>query len=154
MQEICSNDAKESPLVQGVAPLSISDKEVVDTLQGFLTKKDIEPEDNFENDVGTSWSDDYDTEFDTDEVVGNNLSSINSYEAQEKMLAGGSITAQKRVSKNSNVSGGIKCLRNFRRKGQANKKKASTKKKKCSGVKREKLESQELEGCAVKQSAK
>lgn len=129
---------KESPLVEGVAPLSISDKEVVDTLQGFLTKKDIEPEDNFENDEGTSWSeDDYDTEFDTDEVVGNNRSSNNSYEVQEKMLNGASFTAQKRVSKNSNVSGGIKCLRNFRRKGQANKKKASTRKKKCSGMKKE-----------------
>ena len=99
--------------------LSESSVKIIDNnLKGFRTKKEIEPEDNIERDeVGSSQSDEeYDTELDTDELIGNhfnNTSSNNSQEDQEKML--GSITTNKlEDTKKSRVSGGIKCLRNFR----------------------------------------
>lgn len=71
----------------------------------------------------------YDTELDTDELIGNkfhNNSNNTSFEAQEKML-GGSLTRESK--NNSRQSGGIKCLRDFR-KTRPKLKPASRKKKK------------------------
>jgi hypothetical protein len=65
-------------------------------------------------------------------LIGNNInnnSSNNSYEAQEKLLAGESIST-KRVRKHSRTSGGIRCLRNFRVNRKVLKKKQSSRKKK------------------------
>jgi hypothetical protein len=119
-----------------VVGLSISSAKCEDNLQGFSVKKEIEPEDNIERD-DDQWSSgsgfDYDTELDTDELIGNtfnNNSNNTSFEAQEKML-GGSLTREgvTRESKNnSKQSGGIKCLRDFR-KNRPKVKPASRKKK-------------------------
>ena len=55
-----------------MAAFNISDKGV-DTLNGLSSKKEIEPEDNFERDEMSSDSSDYETELDTDELIGNNF---------------------------------------------------------------------------------
>lgn len=81
----------------------------VDALKGFSSKKEIEPEDNFEQDELSSISDDYETELDTDELKGNSFMSNNSLEEQR-----GSITTHIGGTKKSKTSGGIQCLRNFR----------------------------------------
>lgn len=94
----------------------------VNSPDGFKSRKEIEPEDNIERDSQRS-SDDYDTELDTDELIGNhfnNTSSNNSFENQERML--GSINPpQEQSAKKRRPSGGIKCLRNLRRSGVRNK---------------------------------
>lgn len=129
--EICSNHEQELAHGQAVVGLSISSAKCEDNLQGFSVKKEIEPEDNIErdDDQWSSGSDmDYDTELDTDELIGNTFQHSNntSFEAQEKML-GGSLTRESR--NNSRQSGGIKCLRDFR-KTRPKLKPASRKKKK------------------------
>lgn len=92
-------------------------------------KKDIEPEDNIERSSQSEF--DYDTELDTNEK-GNtffNNSNNTSFEAQEKML-GGSLTRESK--NNSKQSGGIKCLRDFRKNKPNKMKQISRKKKKVS----------------------
>ena len=81
------------------------------------SRKDIEPEDNFENDqLGSQEEPEgFDTELDTDEVIGsrlNNNGSNNSYEAQEKLLTGATLLNKTGVPRNS--KGGIRCLRKLR----------------------------------------
>lgn len=67
----------------------------------------IEPNDNFDHDHRATQSSksDFDTNFDTDELIGNqfNSSNNNSFENQEKMLG-------------ETSGGGIKCLRSKRAK--------------------------------------
>ena len=104
-----------------------SSKSDQENLEEFANNKEIEPEDNIEDLQEQSESSDYDTELDTDELIGNRFfantsSNNNSIEHQEKMLSSGKtrkpvpfqmgIEGKKSSAK---LSGGIKCLRNFRR---------------------------------------
>lgn len=72
--------------------LTNSDKGV-DALKGFSSKKDIEPEDNFELDELSSESNDFETETDTDELIGNNFTNNSSNNSLEDHR--GSITTDK-----------------------------------------------------------
>ena len=106
-QEICSTDDQILVAHQDKEGLSVHTGKSVahDPHTGFSTKKEIEPEDNIEQD--SSSQSDYDTELDTDEQHNNfNSSNNNSFENQEKMFDA--------PQKSNRVSGGIKCLRNFR----------------------------------------
>lgn len=97
---------------------------------GFSARNEIEPEDNFEQ--GSS-AEDYDTELDTDELVGNHLntsSNNNSFDHQERMLGSTLIPNQKHLKSDAKSGGGIKCLRNLRRKRASRKQKASERKPK------------------------
>lgn len=76
-------------------------------LTGLDVKGELEPEDNFDENLGAQSDDEYDTEEDTDELNHFNTSSNNSQ--QDKLLHGS--IGSTRLSR-----GGIRCLRSVRKK--------------------------------------